>query len=247
MLEISSRRPAAAKSSRVDGTASLRAVHDATSSWNHRGRLGPRQAQQPPKEEAAASPDATTTAARHLELPCTPPQPPPDEKPVAISSTAGPQSVGQALAVIDDESCSTPAIQNALTATVAGLERRIEDNCLSLTKHYLQALIIVQRENLCLLVLHTGSAFDRRRRCWLSGDYDYTCVAVACLRLTLSRCPCQCEAGAGVGFEDAPSDPANFSPHSRDAGDDHHDAVYLFIFLFKLQVRILGLWGGMYF
>lgn len=136
-------------------------MHDATSSWNHRGRLGPRQAQQPPKEEAAASPDATTTAARHLELPCTPPQPPPDEKPVAISSTAGPQSVGQALAVIDDESCSTPAIQNALTATVAGLERRIEDNCLSLTKHYLQALIIIQRENLCLLVLHTGSAFDR--------------------------------------------------------------------------------------
>lgn len=133
-------------------------MHDATSSWNHRGRLGPRQAQQPPKEEAAASPDATTTAARHLELPCTPPQPPPDEKPVAISSTAGPQSVGQALAVIDDESCSTPAIQNALTATVAGLERRIEDNCLSLTKHYLQELALDLRTHLA-----TQRTFRRTR------------------------------------------------------------------------------------
>ena len=151
-MQISSRKHAAEKTSRGDGTASLRAVHNTTSTWNPPSRGRPRQAQaaqQTQKEEAAASPDAMTAAARHSEPPLQP-----DEITNAIS-TDGAQSAdaGHALSIIDEPSAVTApqaAVQNTLTATIAGLERRIEDDCVSLSQHYLQA--IVGRESLCLLV-----------------------------------------------------------------------------------------------
>ena len=107
--QIKYRRPAAAASSRGPGSASLRAVNDATVTWRPRSTQNQAKQIVAHREDQEAAPVGTATAATRQVLP----QP--------LTPAAAPEE---------------------MTATIAGLERRIKDNCLSLTEHYLQAIVV---------------------------------------------------------------------------------------------------------